>query len=74
MAACWYAYLLLTQWRLESGKTREQVCAETGISYPYLRALERRGGNPSGSILAKLASAYGHDIGELFDTDLADAQ
>ncbi len=69
-----YNYWLLGRWLIESGKTREQVCAEAGVSYPYLRHLERNGGNPSAAILARLAETYGHDIGELYaDADRASA-
>ena len=52
----------------------EQVCAEARISFSYLYHLEKHGGNPSAAVLARLASVYGHSLGELFDPDLAGAQ
>lgn len=69
----WYNYPLLIKWRTEAGLKHEQACAAAGISFSYLYHLEKHGGNPSGAILVRLASVYGHDISELFDPDLADA-
>jgi len=63
------ASLPLRTWRLESGKAPENVCVEAEISYPYLRQLEDKGGNPSAAVLARLAAVYGRDLGELFTTE-----
>ena len=61
-----FNHRVLRAWRLESGLTPEQVCVAAPISYPYLRTLEDRGGNPSAAVLARLAEVYGRPIGELF--------
>jgi transcriptional regulator with XRE-family HTH domain len=61
-----FNHRVLRAWRLESGLTPEQVCAAAPISYPYLRQLEDKGGNPSAVVLARLAAVYGRDLGELF--------
>jgi transcriptional regulator with XRE-family HTH domain len=60
---------LLRPWRLESGLRPEDVCVAAKISYLYLLQLEAKGGNPSAAVLARLAAAYGHDLGELFTAD-----
>ncbi len=64
-----FDHRVLRQWRLESGKTPEQVCVAAPISYPYLRQLEDGHGNPSAAVLARIASVYGRDVGELFTSD-----
>jgi transcriptional regulator with XRE-family HTH domain len=64
---------VLRAWRLESGMSPEQVCVAAGISYPYLRTLEDRGGNPAAIVLARLAEVYGRSLSDLFDTESAGA-
>jgi len=60
---------LLRAWRLESGLKLEEVCVAAPISYPYLRRLEDKGGNPSAAVLARLAVVYRRDLRELFTTE-----
>jgi transcriptional regulator with XRE-family HTH domain len=60
---------VLRAWRLDSDLTPEQVCVAASISYPYLRQLEDKGGNPSAVVLARLATVYGRDLGQLFTSD-----
>ena len=60
---------LMRAWRLESGLKLEEVCVAAPISYPYLRRLEDKGGNPSAALLARLAAVYGHDLSELFTSE-----
>jgi transcriptional regulator with XRE-family HTH domain len=55
----------LRTWRAESGLTREQVCTRAGLSYPWLRKLERGEADPSLKLLVTLARFYGHDPAEL---------
>jgi DNA-binding XRE family transcriptional regulator len=55
----------LRAWRADSGLTREQVCSMTGVSYPWLRKLERGEADPSLKLLVTLARFYGHEPGEL---------
>jgi transcriptional regulator with XRE-family HTH domain len=66
----------LRAWRETAGLTRERVCADTGISYPWLRALE--GGTdprrPSLATLTTLARYYGHEPGELLTDPTAPAR
>ncbi|MGH3192685.1 MAG: helix-turn-helix domain-containing protein [Streptosporangiaceae bacterium] len=64
-----FDHRLLRAWRLDSGKTLEEVAFRAAVSYPYLRRLEDQGGNPSGALLARIAAVYGHDVSELFTTD-----
>lgn len=56
----------LRQWRSESGLRIEDVAHASGVSYPYIRVLEDRGGNPSASVLAALAAVYGKPVDDLF--------
>jgi transcriptional regulator with XRE-family HTH domain len=60
---------VLREWRLSSGKTLEEVAFLAKVSYPYLRRLEDHGGNPSGSLLARIATVCGRDMRELFADD-----
>jgi transcriptional regulator with XRE-family HTH domain len=69
-----YDHRVLRQWRLDDGRTPEQICVAAPISYPYLRQLEDGHGTPSAAMLARLASVYGRDVGELFTTDPAGAR
>jgi transcriptional regulator with XRE-family HTH domain len=64
-----FNHRVLRAWRLGSGLTPEQVCVAASISYPYLRQLEDKGGNPSAGVLARLAAVYRRDLGELFTSD-----
>ena len=65
-----YDHRVLRVWRLESGKTPEQVCVAAPMSYPYLRALEDgRRVRPSIAVLTRLAEVYGRDVRELFTED-----
>lgn len=68
-----FNYRVLRSWRLDSGKTLEEVAFRAECSYPYLRSLEDRGGNPSAALLARIADVYGRDIRELFTADPAGA-
>ncbi|MGH3162570.1 MAG: helix-turn-helix transcriptional regulator [Streptosporangiaceae bacterium] len=63
-----FNHRVLRAWRLGSGLTPEQVCVAAKVSYPYLRTLEDKGGNPSAALLARLAEVYGRSLDELFDT------
>ena len=60
----------LRAWRDESGKRRERVAADLGISYPWLTILESGAGDrgPSLDVLIRLARYYGHEPGELLPT------
>ena len=60
---------VLRTWRLDSGKTLEEVAYRARVSYPYLRSLEDRGGNPSAALLNRIAAVYGRDVRELFALD-----
>ena len=62
-----FNHSVLRAWRLQSGKTLEEVAYRAEVSYPYLRRLEDLGGNPSAALLARIAAVYGRDIRELFD-------
>ena len=64
-----FNHRVLRAWRLDSGLAPEHVCVAADISYPYLRQLEDKGGNPSAAVLARLAAVYGRDLGELFTTE-----
>jgi transcriptional regulator with XRE-family HTH domain len=64
-----FNHRVLREWRLDSGKTLEEVAFRAQISYPYLRRLEDLGGNPSAAVLARIAGVYGHEPGELFTDD-----
>jgi transcriptional regulator with XRE-family HTH domain len=64
---------VLRTWRLGSGLSPEQVCVAARISYPYLRTLEDRGGNPSAAVVARLAEVYGRPLDELFSAETAGA-
>jgi transcriptional regulator with XRE-family HTH domain len=64
-----FNYACLRAWRLESGKTLEEVAYRAQVSYPHLRKLEDHGGNPSAAMLARLAAVLGHEVSELFTTD-----
>jgi len=64
-----FNHRVLRAWRLDSGIRPEEVCYRAEISYTYLRQLEDKGGNPSASVLARLAAVYGRDLGELFTTE-----
>lgn len=59
----------LRQWRYESGLRAERICTDADISLSYLYALENSGGNPSASVLARLAGIYGRPLDELFTAD-----
>lgn len=61
--------LVMRDWRLDSGKTLEEVAFRAEVSYPHLRRLEDLGGNPSAALLARIAAVYGRDIRELFTFD-----
>ena len=66
---------VLRGWRRDSDMTPEQVCVLARVSYPYLRALEDgapTARNPSFAVLARIASVYGRDPGELFTDDDAE--
>jgi transcriptional regulator with XRE-family HTH domain len=56
----------LRAWRDETGLRLETVADRSGVSYPYLRALEDQGGNPSGAVCAAVAAVYGKPLAELF--------
>jgi transcriptional regulator with XRE-family HTH domain len=61
-----YDHAKLLAWRVEADLTREQVCVEVGVSFPWLSALERGEGRaPSLAVLTRLARFYGHEPGEL---------
>lgn len=66
-AAPLYDFATLKRWRNEAGLTRERVCADLEISYPWLARLEA--GNqdraPSLALLNRLAAYYGHELHEL---------
>ena len=47
----------------------EEVCYRARMSTSYLRTLEDRGGNPSASVLGRLAAVYGRSLDELFTFD-----
>jgi transcriptional regulator with XRE-family HTH domain len=66
-----FNHRVLRAWRLESGKTLEEVAYRAQVSYPYLRRLEDLGGNPSAALLARIAAVYGRDVRELFALDPA---
>ena len=65
---------VLRTWRLDSGKTLEEVAFRAECSYPHLRRLEDLGGNPSAALLVRIAAIYDRDLRELFDPDLAGVQ
>ena len=58
---------VLRTWRLDSGKTLEEVAFRAECSYPHLRRLEDLGGNPSAALLVRIAAVYDRDLRELFD-------
>lgn len=61
---------VLRSWRLDSGKTLEEVCYRAQVSYTYLRRLEDGShSNPSAALAARLAEVYGRDLRELFVSD-----
>lgn len=63
---------VLRAWRYADGRKPEQICVAADISFPYLRRLEDgTASNPTASVLARLAAAYGRDVGELFTADPA---
>jgi transcriptional regulator with XRE-family HTH domain len=66
---------VLRGWRLDSGKTLEEVAYRAQISYPYLRQLEDgKATNPSAGMIARIAAVYGRPMDELFaDPDPAGA-
>ena len=62
--------LVLRDWRLDSGKTLEEVAFRAEVSYPHLRRLEDLSSKsvpPPCS--ARIAAVYGRDIRELFTFD-----
>jgi transcriptional regulator with XRE-family HTH domain len=72
-AAPLYDFATLKRWRNEAGLTRERVCADLEISYPWLARLEA--GNqdraPSLALLNRLAIYYGHGLHELVTPERA---
>ncbi len=56
----------LREWRQESGLRLEDVAARSGVSFSHLRALEDRGGNPSGETVAAIAAVFGKPMDELY--------
>ena len=64
-----FKHRMLRTWRLESGLRPAEVCYRAEISPSYLRTLEDRGGNPSASVLGRLAAVYGRSLDELFTFD-----
>ena len=64
-----FNYGLLRTWRLESGKTLEEIAFRAQVSYPYLRKLEDLGGNPSAALVTRLAAVLDRDPRELFTAD-----
>ena len=64
-----FNHRMLRTWRLESGLRPEEVCYRARMSTSYLRTLEDRGGNPSASVLGRLAAVYGRSLDELFTFD-----
>jgi transcriptional regulator with XRE-family HTH domain len=70
-----FNYRVLRPWRIESGMTLEEIAYRSQVSYPYLRTLEDRGGNPSAEVVARIAAVYGRPMDELFtDPDPAGAR
>jgi transcriptional regulator with XRE-family HTH domain len=69
-----FNHSVLRAWRLDSGKTLEEVAYRAAVSYPHLRRLEDLGGNPSADLLARIAEVYGRDVRELFTADPAGAR
>jgi transcriptional regulator with XRE-family HTH domain len=64
-----FNHRMLRTWRLESGLRAEEVCYRARMSASYLRTLEDRGGNPSASVLGRIAAVYGRSLDELFTFD-----
>lgn len=65
-----YDPVKLRAWREQAHLSREQVCTQLGISYPWLAALEQGPSGdrqPSLQLLTQLAQLYGHQPGELLE-------
>lgn len=61
-----YDHRKLRRWREDAGLTRTAASNAVGMSYPWLANLEAgRARNPSFDVLARLATLYGHQLGEL---------
>jgi transcriptional regulator with XRE-family HTH domain len=74
MPALTFNHARLREWRLQSGKTAEEVCYRARVSYPYLRQLEDgTAANPSAALLVRIAEVYDRPLGELFTVDAAPA-
>jgi transcriptional regulator with XRE-family HTH domain len=60
-----FDYLKARSWREDRELSREQVCAEVGISASYLTMIEVGLRVPRIEVVIRLADFYGHEPGEL---------
>lgn len=56
----------LKRLRMERGLSQEQFAFEAGIHRTYISDLERNARNPTITIIAKIAKAFGVPEGDLF--------